>query len=164
MTRPELASLVNEVLNNPHAVGKTFEVRRDESDSGLLGGRGNWGEKQTNFNILFRRLVKDEDRVVSGLSPFPVARDPPAPLTEEQVKAVLADPRVVRYSYINRYASYSCGYVIHTHITLRMLLCIIYILFRYQWLKGTEKKPRPKKRPLPFRFPPQIRSDAHIES
>ena len=91
-------------------MGKTFEVRRDESDSGLLGGRGNWGEKQTNFNILLGRLVKDEDRVVNGLSPFPVARDPPAPLTEEQVKAVLADPRVVRYSYINRYASYSCGY------------------------------------------------------
>lgn len=96
ITRNELATLVNEVLNNPRAVGKTFEVRRDESDSGLLGGpSGNWGSVQTNFNKLFDQLVPDSDRTVRGLPPLPFAQDPPLPPTKEQTEAILNDPRVV---------------------------------------------------------------------
>jgi hypothetical protein len=99
VTRNELATLVTEVLNNPRAVGKTFEVRRDESDSGLLGGTtGNWGDVQTDFNQLFDRLVPDTDRTVRGLAPFPFAQDPPPPPTPEQTQAILNDPRVVAVS------------------------------------------------------------------
>lgn len=96
ITRNELATLVKEVLNNPRAVGKTFEVRRDESDSGLLGNpNSNWGDAQMNFNQLFNQLAVDSDRTVRGLPPFPFAQDPPPPPTQEQTQAILNDPRVV---------------------------------------------------------------------
>ena len=85
VTRPELAHLLHEVITSAHAVGKTFEVRRDESDSGLIGS-ANWGNQQTDLPRLLRRLVHDEDRSLAGLAPFPPAQDPPAPLSEAQAK------------------------------------------------------------------------------
>lgn len=87
ITRQELANVVTTVVETSSSTGKTFEVRRDESDSGLLGNiRSNWGDKQTNIDQLMRRLISDSDRTVNGLLPFPLAQDPPPPLTEEQTK------------------------------------------------------------------------------
>lgn len=46
ITRDELAALTVAALNSPYATDKTFEVRRDESDSGLLSTAtqpNNWG-------------------------------------------------------------------------------------------------------------------------
>lgn len=36
ITRDELAGLISAALESPHAAGKTFEVRRDETDSGKI--------------------------------------------------------------------------------------------------------------------------------
>ncbi len=90
ISRDELANIVYEVANSPHAVGKTFEVRRDESDSGLLGNPdSNWGNKQLNIPQLLKKLVLDNDRSVNGMPPFPIANEPPLPPTEEQTKVGL---------------------------------------------------------------------------
>ena len=87
ITRDELAGLISASLDSPHAAGKTFEVRRDESDSGTAfckhhhnnhtiltavytagklpsaEGMNNWGEQ--NFDSLFRELVPDSDRILA---------------------------------------------------------------------------------------------------
>ena len=95
ITRNELSTLVTNVINNPYATDKTFEVRRDESDSGLLNNENsNWGKSQVNYNYLLKKLIKDEDRCIDGLLPFPTAQDPSPPLTPEQIQAILNDPRV----------------------------------------------------------------------
>jgi hypothetical protein len=87
ITRTELSNLVLTCLNSPYATGKTFEVRRDESDSGALG-QANWGVVQ-DLSALLRPLIRDTDRVLNGLPPFPFPADPPAPVTEERVKVII---------------------------------------------------------------------------
>ena len=127
ITRAELADLTAAALHSPHATGLTFEVRRDESDSGRFSTSeepNNWGvldghlpgqhqtepkqqeQEQQDFERLFRALVKDADRVVGSsgsggyhgyqgfLPPFPLAQDPPAPVSPERVLQILNDPRV----------------------------------------------------------------------
>jgi hypothetical protein len=89
ITRDELAELVTATLDSPFASGKTFEVRRDETESGrvidkknilsnfILSSLGkiststepnNWesGRLGQDFNKLFRSLVKDSDRILSN--------------------------------------------------------------------------------------------------
>mmetsp|Transcript_29539 Transcript_29539/g.40590 ORF Transcript_29539/g.40590 Transcript_29539/m.40590 type:complete len:479 (-) Transcript_29539:32-1468(-) len=106
ITRDELANLVAAALESPHSQGTTFEVRRDETESGKLSSPSepnNWGGLAANgeeqdLDILFRGLVKDSDRVAASswrrLPPFPIARDPPPPVTPERVQQILNDPRV----------------------------------------------------------------------
>lgn len=111
ITRRELAEVVAASLDNAHSSGKTFEVRRDETESGKLvsteNDTNNWGVRYgstysggQNFNTMFRGLQKDIDRSVSDgvspcLPPFPCAQPPPSePLPEERVQAILNDPRV----------------------------------------------------------------------
>lgn len=100
--RDELASVVVQALNSGEVIGKTFEVRRDESPSGQLQDT-NWNhingdiyQDQQNFGQLFRELQLDEDRAVAFqsnennaemtlrgsrfLPPFPYANDPFPPL------------------------------------------------------------------------------------
>jgi hypothetical protein len=111
ITRRELAQVITEAIDSPFSAGKTFEVRRDQTESGKLSdknGENNWGHRYgsgtaQNFNSLFRGLVLDEDRVVGGggaallspcLPPFPCARPPPSePLPEQRVQEILNDPR-----------------------------------------------------------------------
>jgi len=103
ITRPELARVVSAVVTNPYSAGKTFEVRRDESDSGIIrrsasvdgaeAATGNFGKEQDMFKT-FRALVPDNERVVRGLRPFPLAKPPPPPVSEQRTKEILADPRV----------------------------------------------------------------------
>lgn len=86
------------VLKSPYSNGKTFEVRRDESSSGLLGD-ANWGiststGKVQDMNFALRRLVRDADRVVQGMRPFPKGKLPDVALSEERVAQILNDPRV----------------------------------------------------------------------
>ena len=123
ITREELADLIIASLDSPYSAGTTFEVRRDESDSGLFStvdAPNNWsgiaptmtasGVEVQNFDSLFKTLVKDENRNVVGmvsfapsapeftpqvqLPPFPVAMDPAQPVSAERVQQILNDPRV----------------------------------------------------------------------
>jgi hypothetical protein len=50
--------------------------------------------RSTDFKALYKGLVKDVDRVVSGLLPFPEAVDPPGEVSPERRAEILADPRV----------------------------------------------------------------------
>lgn len=100
--RDELAMIVSKALQSSDVIGKTFEVRRDETPSGLLQGT-NWNHvqgdiysKEQDFTPVFRSLMYDADRAVGYsytteeeenggeaqkrgrkyLPPFPYARDP----------------------------------------------------------------------------------------
>ncbi|CAM9483775.1 unnamed protein product [Phaeothamnion confervicola] len=88
VTRSEVAAAVAAALAGPHATGKTFELRRDETEA----SRGQKGDLQA----MLRVLVPDTDRLTRsrGLKPFPAPRDPPPPVTAEERAKVLADPRV----------------------------------------------------------------------
>ncbi len=92
LTREEVAEVVSAALESPHAVGKTFELRRAERniDVGdeLNGSAAAFGDVQ------FMRLAKDKDRTARGLGPLPAALPPPPPPSVETVKEVMADPRV----------------------------------------------------------------------
>lgn len=57
--------------------------------------------KSPDFTSMFRGLVVDADRSLvsangSGLplAPFPIAQDPPPPVSEERKQEILNDPRV----------------------------------------------------------------------
>jgi hypothetical protein len=73
------------------------------------GPSANSSPQQQNLQRLFKALVKDADRDLGGvieaegyrviassavLPPFPMARDPPPPVSAERVQEILADPRV----------------------------------------------------------------------
>lgn len=99
--REEVAEVVLAALNSPYAVDKTFEVRRDESNSGRLvteDHANNFGlidgeldQTTQNFDREFRALVRDDDRAISAaldgdiltawthLPPLPFANDPLSP-------------------------------------------------------------------------------------
>lgn len=102
----ELAQLVASVLDSPDAVGKTFEVRRDETESGKIATEGkpnNWNHDMYNNNRkILRSLIKDSDRSsvnicgnLNTLPPFPRASDPPGDVSEERKREILNDPRVI---------------------------------------------------------------------
>jgi len=67
-----------------------------------LSEPNNWGgvtaQGGQDFDLLFRGLEKDKDRILATswkrLPPFPIARDPPPPVTPERVQEILNDPRV----------------------------------------------------------------------
>ena len=89
---------MKETLLSPYSAGKTFEIRRDETESGRLStssSPNNWfgGEIKQDFARLFRSLVLDSDRVLT-LPPFPIAMDPPPPVSPERINEILNDPRV----------------------------------------------------------------------
>lgn len=118
ITRDELANLVAAALESPHSQGTTFEVRRDETESGKLSSPSepnNWvlsaekKEPEQDWDILFRGLVKDSDRVAASswrrLPPFPIARDPAPAVTPERVQQILNDPRVQAQQSRERTAS-----------------------------------------------------------
>eukprot|EP01038_Epipyxis_sp_PR26KG_P004040 gene4040-5781_t len=101
ITRKELAALVGVVLASPYGTNKTFEVRRDETESGKLPSdqmKVNWPKQNLHLNL--RSLILDADRSLGSsykpLLPFPVAGFPPSePLSKERVAEILNDPRVV---------------------------------------------------------------------
>ncbi|KAG5179544.1 NADH:ubiquinone oxidoreductase complex I [Tribonema minus] len=88
ITRAELAKAVAATLNSPHATGKTFEVRRDESEDAA------GVDPLPTLPAQLAALVPDRDRAVRALPPFPAARDPPPPPDAAGVQAILSDPRV----------------------------------------------------------------------
>ena len=86
LTRDDLAVAIGAALDSPYAAYKTMELRRDEAEDGR--------NKPTDFAGVFKGLVKDDDRVVSGILPFPEPTDPPGDVSDERKKEVLSDPRV----------------------------------------------------------------------
>jgi len=86
LTRDDLAQAIAAALDSPYAAYKTFELRRDEAEDGR--------NKPTDYAEVFKGMVKDSDRVVSGILPFPEPSDPPSDVSDERRKEVLSDPRV----------------------------------------------------------------------
>jgi hypothetical protein len=70
------------------ATGKTFELRRDESDDAA------GVDPAATLPALLAPLIADSDRAVKGVVPFPFAQEPAPPATKERVAEILADPRV----------------------------------------------------------------------
>jgi len=86
LTREDVAKAVVASLVSPSATYCTLEVRRSEAED----DQG----KATCWNQFFGGLVRDEDRVLNGLWPLPLATDPPPPVTTDRAKEILNDPRV----------------------------------------------------------------------
>mmetsp|Transcript_15982 Transcript_15982/g.26913 ORF Transcript_15982/g.26913 Transcript_15982/m.26913 type:complete len:680 (+) Transcript_15982:106-2145(+) len=89
ITREELAELTVAALKSPYAVGTTFEVRRDETESGKLPSttdpnnwnmaQGTWdnqGWEKQDYDYNFRKLVKDTDRFLGGVTISPTITGP----------------------------------------------------------------------------------------
>ena len=92
-----MARVVVSVLNSGNVVRKTIELKRDESDNGLMdleNTRDAFKSKPEVLDTQFRNLCKDADRVVRGLPPLPFARDPAPPVSQEVRERILNDPRV----------------------------------------------------------------------
>lgn len=91
LTRGELASVVAAAACLPAAVGKTFELRRQESADAK-------GVAMTprDFLRLLLGVAPDRRRPAAGLEPMPAVVPPLPPVTEERKKEILSDVRVVR--------------------------------------------------------------------
>eukprot|EP00892_Ulva_mutabilis_P007202 jgi/Ulvmu1/4854/UM020_0140.1 len=90
VSRADVASVVSSALQEPAALGATFEVRRTERWD--VGGPAKFSA--ASAKVEFLKLVKDTERRRAGLRPMPAWVPPPEPVPEERVKEILADPRV----------------------------------------------------------------------
>jgi len=89
LTRSDVAAVVTAATVLPAATDKTFELRRQEA----LDAQG---KAMTSVDMLrlFLGVQRDARRARFGIEPFPSPTPPPAPVTEERKKEILADPRV----------------------------------------------------------------------
>lgn len=92
ITRPELAKSLVKIVESPYSVGKTFEIRRDETDSGVYLSSDISPDRRLPLQL--QRLVRDADRSGGLLPPLPVPREAPGAVSAERKAQILADPRV----------------------------------------------------------------------
>ncbi|KAG2502015.1 hypothetical protein HYH03_000510 [Edaphochlamys debaryana] len=92
ISRDEAAALMAAALNSPEAVGKTFEVRRNEGPE----SKGKRSMASRDYLRLFLKLAQDKHRWRVGLQPMPKAVPPPPPVTEERRKEIVAQVAVIR--------------------------------------------------------------------
>lgn len=90
ITRAELSNALISILSSSYAVRKTFEIRRDDNDLIPIVTM-----KYRNIHQDLKSLIRDDERSIYGLPPFPYAKDIPRPApSKEEVKEILNDPRV----------------------------------------------------------------------
>ncbi|GIL67255.1 hypothetical protein Vafri_20690 [Volvox africanus] len=92
ISRDEVAECLVMAINMPEATGKTYELRRNEAAE----SKGKRPMGQRDYVRLFLKLALDKHRWRVGLQPMPRAVPPPAPVTEERRKEIVAQVAVIR--------------------------------------------------------------------